>query len=517
MRWYQRLSTKLAVTVVIAVGIALIVSGLLVTALDPQLAAVINASIVKIIGGGLFMMALLAGLIIFLTQRFMRPLDEVVKVANGIAQGKLEGVIAVRSNDEVGQMSYAMNKVVNYLQEMSSVADQISEGNLQVEITPRSSEDRFGIAFQNMLERTLRLVQTQDERNRLQRSIMKLLEEVADVGDGDLTAEAEVTADATGAIADAFNYMIVELRGIIGRVKVTSAQVDSSAAQVQTTTENMVRRSEQQSTQLNTLSSALEEMATAMQEVAQETTASARVSDSALANAKQGTNVVSNNIASMNRLRSRVQETSERIKRLGERSQEISSIVKIINDLAQRTSVLALNASIQATAAGQAGRGFVAVAEEVERLAERSATASKQIDALTKAIQGETEEAVTSMETTVKEVAVGVKLTGEVGETLNVIESVTQQLAEISQSVAAAARRQAETSADISDTMRAVATNSQQNASGMKESAASVNQLAIWAQDLRGSVASFKLPEADEPANTVSVPNSNGVGAGVSV
>lgn len=480
---------------------------------DPRLVGQLYSSQLRVITSDFLVMIFLAGLIAFLMRRLMRPLDEVVKAANEVSQGKLEGVVTVRSNDEVGQMSYSMNKVINYLQEMSSVADQIAEGNLQVEISPRSPDDRFGTAFQNMLEHTLRLVQTQDERNRLQRSIMKLLEEVADVGDGDLTAEAEVTADATGAIADAFNFMITELRSIIGRVKQTSARVDSSAVKVQTSTEMMVRRSEQQSNQLNTLSTELEEMTNAMQLVAQETTASARVSDNALANAKTGTTVVNNNIAAMNRLRSRVQETSERIKRLGERSQEISSIVKIINDLAQRTSVLALNASIQATAAGPAGRGFVAVAEEVERLAERSATASKQIDALTKAIQGETDDAVISMETTVKEVAVGVKLTGEVGETLSIIESVTQQLAKISQTVAISARQQAQTSTDISGTMRDVAVNSQQNALGMKESAATVNQLAIWAQDLRSSVSSFRLPESDEPEDIITLPNSNAVSA----
>ena len=484
---------------------------------DPHLLGQLYSSQLRVIISDIVAMIFIAGLIALLMRRLMRPLEDVVKVANEVSQGKIERVIRVRSNDEVGQVSYSMNKMINYLQEMSSVADQISEGNLQVEISPRSADDRFGLAFQNMLEHTLRLVQTQDERNRLQRSIMKLLEEVADVGDGDLTTEAEVTADATGAIADAFNYMITELRSIIGRVKQTSARVDSSATKVQTSTEMMVRRSEQQSIQLNTLSTALEEMTNAMQQVAHETTASARVSDSALANAKTGTTVVNNNIAAMNRLRSRIQETSERIKRLGERSQEISSIVKIINDLAQRTSVLALNASIQATAAGPAGRGFVAVAEEVERLAERSAMASKQIDALTKAIQGETDDAVISMETTVKEVAVGVKLTGEVGETLNTIESVTQQLAKISQTIAVSARQQALTSADLSGAMRDVATTSQQNATGMKESATVVNQLAVWAQDLRGSVSSFRLPENDEMDDLVSIASPNTANATVGV
>jgi methyl-accepting chemotaxis protein len=468
---------------------------------DPQLINALWSARMRVIGGDLFFMLLLGGLIFFLTRRFLQPLEAVTAAANRLAQGDFSVEIKSRSNDEAGQAARALQDVTVYLREMSQVAERIAAGDFSVHIQPRSSADRFGVTFQNMFERTSRLVQTQQERDRLQRSIMKLLDEVSEVANGDLTAEAEVTADATGAIADAFNFMIAELRAIIGRVKETGEQVDASASQIQRRTEMLVQRSEEQSAKLNQLSDALEQMSAAMQKIAQETGASVRVSDDALANAKQGANAIGKNISAMKRLSSRVQETAGRIKRLGERSQEISAIVKIIRDLAQRTSVLALNASIQAAAAGQQGRGFVAVAEEVEKLAERSAVASKQIDALTKAIEGETNEAVESMETTVKEVAVGVKLTDEVGEALMQIEAVTHQLSNINHTIAIAARQQAQTSEDISGSVKVVAGVSQTTAAGMRESAASVRQLAEWTHNLRDSVASFRLPETEKNIN----------------
>lgn len=473
---------------------------------DPLLASQVYTQQTNVFRSSLTFLLLLSVLVIVLTRRFMRPLKDAVETANALAVGRVHGEnVHSKSNDEVGQMVNSLQGVKTYLQEMSGVADNIAAGNLSVKVNPRSEEDRFGTAFENMLEQTLRMVQTQDERDKLQHSIMKLLTEVADVADGDLTAEAEVTADATGAIADAFNYMIIELRRLISQVKNTSMKVDDSATEVQLTTETLMRRSQQQTDKLNNLSDSLEKMADALQQVSQDTNTSVRVADSALTSAKNGAGAMQNSLAAMSRLRLRVQETAERIKRLGERSQEISVIVKIINDLAQRTSILALNASIQAAAAGQQGRGFAAVAEEVEKLAERSGAASKQIDALTKAIQGETNEAVAAMEATVKEVLLGAKLTGEVGESLGEIETIAHKLAEISHDIAASARRQAIDSVEISSAVRTVAAVSEQNAAGMKNSAETVNQLAVWAQELRGSVASFRLPaETDSDTETKS-------------
>ncbi len=454
--------------------------------------AILNVAIGTVVFTGFLMF-----LILWLTNKYLQPLRNAVKIVNQIAEGNLNVSLEnleTDSKDETGQMLHALQSVVNYLKEMAGIADKIAEGNMQVTVRPRSEKDVFGLAFKNMLERTLKLVQTQEERNRLQNSILKLLNEVADVANGDLTAEAEVTPDMTGAIADAFNFMISELRQIISRVKTATYQVDSSTNEVQQTTENLVRGNEMQVLQISRASAEIEEMVSSIQKVSENIKISTEVTEQSLMNAKHGTQAVQSNITAMNRIRQQVQETAKRVQRLGERSQEIGDIVKLIDDLAYRTSVLALNASIQAQAAGEAGRGFAVVAEEVEHLAERSTNATKQIAALTKAIQGETTEVVSSIEITIKEVSNGSQLVNEVGRTLSEIESVAKKLAEINHQVFASAELQNRRSTTIYQTMRDVAEISEKNASGMKNSVTNVNQLTALAKDLRASVASFKLP-----------------------
>ena len=196
-------------------------------------------------------------------------------------------------------------------------------------VEPKSGRDRFGNSFKNMLERTLALVQSQDERNQLQKSIMKLLDEVANVGAGDLSSEAEVTADMTGAIADAFNYMIIELRGLITKVRSATGQVSSTAVAIQAASQKLVESSAHQATRIEDTASAITSMATSIQDVSKNAVTSAQVAAQSLANAEQGAGAVQNNIQAMGRIRDQVQETAKRIKRLGERSQEIGEIVKL--------------------------------------------------------------------------------------------------------------------------------------------------------------------------------------------
>ncbi|MBC7797579.1 MAG: Cache 3/Cache 2 fusion domain-containing protein [Pyrinomonadaceae bacterium] len=464
---------------------------------DPQLTAKISLEQFRIVVGALVFLVMLAILTIFMMRRFMNPLGEAVKAANQLAEGNVEVEINVKSRDEIGQLQFAMREMVVYLKEVSQIADEIAGGNLNVKISPRSEGDHFGHAFKNMLDRTLRLVQSQDERNDLQRSMMKLLDEVAEVAKGDLTVQAEVTEDVTGAIADAFNYMIDELRGIIGRVQTTTKEVDASASQMRFVAKDLARSAETQVVRLTDISETVEQMTTSMQRVSQDVGLSVQVAEQSLTNAKNGNIAVRNNIAAMGKIRSQVQETAERMKRLGERSQEISSIVKIINDIAQRTNILALNASIQANAAGAQGRGFVVVAEEVEKLAERSSNASKQIDVLTKAIQGETDEAYSSMEATMREVLTGAKLTNEVGLSLSEIEIVSVKLADLSRQVSVAAKRQASGSEVVANAMREIVGESQNTAAEMKNSTTVVARLANSVNELQASVASFRIPDHD--------------------
>jgi twitching motility protein PilJ len=299
----------------------------------------------------------------------------------------------------------------------------------------------------------------------------------------------------TGAIADAFNFMIEELRSIISQVQTTTREVDSSATRVQTATEDLVTRSEMQSAQLAEVSSSIEQMVASVQKIAESVTISAKVADNALENARRGTGAVQTNISAMNRLRDHAGETAARIRKLGERSEEITSIVKLIDDVARRANILALNATIQASAAGEKGRGFVVVAREVERLAERSMDATRAITALTQAIQGETSEAVAAIEDTLREVSIGERIASEVAGAVAEIETVSNRLSELSHVVLEASQQQAEGSESIHRAIGEIARIAEQTAAGMRQSASTVTSLAVSARELRTSLASFKLPE----------------------
>lgn len=430
----------------------------------------------------------------YISRSITRPLSNVLEVSKSIAHGDLAVQIPDRSDDEVGQLIGSMTEMTQYLREMAAIAETIAGGNLKVEVNPRSERDSFGIAFRSMCSSTQLLGQSREERDRIQQEIMKLLEEISGVGNGDLTVEAEVTAGATGAIADSFNFMIDELRKIIRNVKGSTEKVKGSATEIQSTTERLANGTVVQARQIADTSSAVEEMAASIQQVSDNATLSATVADQSRANAKTGAQAVQNSISGMQRIREQVQETAKRIKRLGERSQEIGEIIQLIDDIADRTSMLALNASIQAAMAGEAGRGFAVVAEEVERLAERSTNSTKQIAALIKSIQSETNDAVTAMEETTREVVAGSGLATEAGQALSEIEAVSNKLADLIQTISHAAQQQARGSEAITHSMKRILDVTKEIESGTSEATVTVGALVGLADSLDGSVSAFKLP-----------------------
>ncbi len=387
--------------------------------------------------------------------------------------------------------------LVRQIRAITNLFSQINVGNLQAR-APVVSRDELGTmatSLNSMLDSTLTLIQSREERDRIQGSIRKLLDEVSGVAEGDLTGEAEVTPDVTGAIADSFNVMIVELRRVIGEVRDTTLQVSSSASEIQTTTEHLAQGSEQQALQIVDTTAAVDEMAVSMQQVSETSAQAAAVAEQALTNARTGTDSVGKTIAGMNAIRGQVQETSRRIKRLGESSQEIGEIVQLIGDIADRTSILALNASIQAAMAGEAGRGFAVVAEEVERLAERSAEATKRIGTLIKAIQSETVEAVSAMEATTREVVAGSSVANEAGRALGEIEAVSNRLSELIQSISMASKQQARGSESVARSMSEISEVTQQTSAGTKQAAVAIRNLAELADELRESLDRFRLPQ----------------------
>ncbi len=332
-----------------------------------------------------------------------------------------------------------------------------------------------------------------NERN--QQAILRLLDEMGDLADGDLTVTATVTEDVTGAIADSINYAIEALRSLVTTINEISEQVSSSAQESRATAMHLAEASEHQADQITSATSAINKMASTIDQMSQEATESATVAQHSVDIAAKGNETVRRTIKGMDTIREQIQETSKRIKRLGESSQEIGDIVELIDDIADQTNILALNAAMQAAMAGEAGRGFAVVADEVQRLAERSGNATKQIEALVKTIQADTNEAVSSMEATTAEVVTGAQLAEDAGEALKEIESVSNHISERIQRVADTAQAQSEEASRVNDTMSVIQEITTQTSDGTNQTAAAIGTLADMADDLQRSVAGFRLPE----------------------
>ena len=397
-----------------------------------------------------------------------------------------------------GQISKGITRQVQHIVD---IFEKISVGDYSAR-TQVTSNDELGNMARSlniMLDNIFELIQTREERNTMQASLMKLLDDVSGIADGDLSKEAEVTQDFTGAIADAFNFAIMQLRQIVHSVQDSTIRVGASANEISSAAEKLAKDNEATASRIVAATATLEEMALSARGVSENAAQSAAVSDQALDAAKQGAQAVLDTIDGMNRIRDRVQETAKRIKRLGESSQEIGDIVQMINDIADRTSILAMNASIQAAMSGESGRGFAVVAEEVERLAQRSAKATKQITELVKAIQSETNETVIAMEETTHEVVSGSDLANDAGQALNQIETISGTMADIIRSISQSARNQAHNSDQVVQIMHQISDATQKAVAGARQASLSITTLARMAEDLRGSVNVFKLPEDEKP------------------
>ncbi len=449
----------------------------------------------------------------------VRGNDKIGKIDDKDAQSKLFNATMQFTivSDYVGELldnAEALQAVQTAAREASRISDELFASSLALQNAyARAPEKRFvkneiaymfgGVALTFLVLLGMSLKREADSRReaaesvnkRNQAAILRLLDEMGNLADGDLTQYATVTEDITGAISDSVNFTIDALRDVVETINTTSEQVASGAGQAKSTAIKLAEASENQATEITTASTAINAMAVSISEVSQNAKESAGVAQRSVEFANKGGKAVRRTIEGMDSIREQIQETSKRIKRLGESSQEIGDIVELINDIAEQTNILALNAAIQAAMAGEAGRGFAVVADEVQRLAERSSNATKQIEALVKTIQTDTNEAVISMEQSTAGVVNGARLAEDAGDSLDEIVKVSEHLAGLIQNISTTAGQQSKAAGEISNTMNVIQEFTTQTNAGTNETAASIGSLTELANDLQRSVAGFKLPE----------------------
>ena len=413
--------------------------------------------------------------------------DLVMKVSGDLGDARIAGLAILRDCDSL-------------LTETTRLADFYES----------KAQTRFSIAVEVVLaalalaslyllvrvfnqESVRRRMQSEAQNKANQEAILRLLNDMADLADGDLTVRAMVTEDLTGAIADSINYTIEELRSLITEINRATDQVTRVTGQAQQISDELLSAAEKQSEEIENTNQTVRLIVQSVQGVSSSATESSKVANASLSAAEQGVEAVSNQIKGMNEIREQIQETAKRIKRLGESSQEIGEIVELISDITEQTNVLALNAAIQAAAAGEAGRGFSVVAEEVQRLAERSGEATKQIAAIVKTIQADTHDAVAAMELSTQGVVEGAKLSDAAGSALSEIGRLSRELARLIESIALETEDQTLLAEQVNASMRDILAITDQTTRGTKSSAEAVAQLSGLAAGLKSSVSGFKI------------------------
>jgi methyl-accepting chemotaxis protein len=424
--------------------------------------------LIYIMGVGIVALTVLFIVTLVLTSFIIRPVKDLMRVAEFLGRGDLSQRAQVITGDELGQLGDTLNRTIDRLQG---------------------------------------LVQSESDRDKMQNQVMDLLMIVSTAAEGDLTVKAEVTADALGSVADAFNLMIAGLMSLVTQASTVAVQIQRSTSEILRSADSMRMAASQQSSQIRSASDAVDAMSQTTQRMAENANAATQTSVEATRAAVKGGTAVAETIKGMQRIRATVQSTGKKIKGLGERSLEIGAIIEVINEIATQTNMLALNAAIEAARAGEHGKGFAVVADEVRKLAERAARATKDITGLIKGIQIETNDVVTVMEEGTREVEEGTKLADQAGAALREIEQIVEQTSSLMTDITSAAGDQVKSTESVVQIMDNISQLTQETAHGVQNTVATISGLAELTKRLNDAIGRFKLGKEQSAPAALSEPS----------
>jgi len=404
------------------------------------------------------------------------------------------------------------NRILRPVEQLTEYSEKLAAGDSRASVD-LSSEDDFAVILDNFRRSASRVTQTvaptPEVQGTLQRSVNQFLTVISQVARGDLTLRAKATNDTFGNVAEALNSMLDNFTQVLERASKAANDVSTSANEILVASEQMASGATQQDQEITNTSSAVEELTVSMKQVSNNAEASAEAARRALEAAEQGNRSVRDTLEGMQRIRASVQATGKKIKSLGDRSLEISEIINVINDITEQTNLLALNAAIEAARAGEAGRGFAVVADEVRKLAEHSRSATKDIAALIKAIQAETSEAVVVMEEGTKEVEVGARLADQAGKALEAISTVVRQSAELVQEISLASKQQVRGTEGVANAMQIISNITRQTSQGARQTTLTVEHMVKLSEQLNEVLSQFRIGAA--PASRPPQPQTQAV------
>lgn len=409
----------------------------------------------------------------YLANRAIRPLLEIDRVVQKIGRGELKTKIAVKGQDELAQLGSNINQMVNTITQLLQAQTQTAQRQMQ--------------------DQTALVERERQQNQSIQQELLQFLMSIEEAASGNLTVRAEITDGSIGIVADFFNSIIESLRDIITQVQNTTYQVNTSVSANEGAIRQVADAAIQQTTQISQTLNAVEEMTNSIQQVAQNAQTAAEVSRTAFSTAETGGEAMEQTVNSILQLRETVASTAKKVKRLGESSQEISKVVSLINQIAMQTNLLAINASIEASRAGEEGRGFAVVAEEVGELAIRSAEATQEIEEIIDNIQEETQEVVVAMEVGTAQVVEGTKLVEHTKQSLDQIVQVSRQIDQLLQSISDSTIDQAATSQAVKQLMQKISQVSVKTSDSSRQVSNSLSETVQIARNLETSVGTFKV------------------------